>query len=132
MPNWIAYQTYDLCLLIDLVYPKRSTQSFRGQLPGGRGIFIIERAVSKKRSARWTENSGHDSRLAHGDRNHRAAFTLGAFEQTKHCQAIDHIAGLHRDLQDACRRRCHALVDLIEIRRNAAEIMMRADNPAPI
>src|SRR5437660_10522663 len=117
MPNWIAYQTYDLCLLIDLVDPKSVTQFFRGQLPGGRGIFIIERAVSKKRSARWTENSGHDSRLAHGDRNHRAAFTPGAFEQTTDCQAIDHIDGLQRDLQDACRRRCHVLVACNEIRR---------------
>src|SRR5258707_13786676 len=127
MPNRIAFQPNDFCFLINSIYSINFPEFPGRQLSRGRCTLIIESAVRKKRPARRTENSSHDSRLTHRDRNHLVAFPLSAFQQMKDRNAVRRIVSSDCDFHDSRGRRGYALVDLVKIRRDTTEIMMRAD-----
>src|SRR5882672_5901585 len=132
MPNRIAYQPDDFCFLIDSIYSINFTEFPSRQLSRGRGTLIIESAVGKKRPARRTENSSHNSRLTHRDRNHLVAFPLSASQQMKDRNAVRRIVSSDCDFQDSRGPSGHALVDLIKIGGDTTEIMMRADHTTPV
>src|SRR5712691_7757789 len=132
MPHWTSDNPKNFGPSINLVNSIDFAQLSRGWLPRRSRAFIIERPVGQKRSARRPEDSSHDSRRAHGDRDHFTPFALRAFEQAKDWKTISCIVGPHGDLQNARLGCGHALVDLFEVGRKTDEIVIGTNNLAPI
>src|SRR5437870_3275113 len=131
MTHGIANDAENLCLAIDLIDPINLAQVCRSYLTGrGRALFI-DRRIGQKRSARWAKNARHDAGLAHGNRDHPAALSVSAIEQTENVNAVGRIVSLNCDL-DKARGRCrHAFIDLLKIGGYTAEVVMRTDHSIP-
>src|SRR5213592_2469654 len=132
MPDWTSHDPENSGRSINLVNAIDLAQLSGRQLSLRSRAFIIQRTVSQIRSPRRPEDSGHDSRRTHSDRNHLAPFALRALEQVKDRKTISRVVSLHRDLQVARLGCGHALVDLLEVGRNAAEIVIGTNDLAPI
>src|SRR5437016_11131110 len=132
MTNGIANDSKDFGLSIYPIYSIDFAHLSGGQLAGSGRTFIVERTVSKKRSARWAKNATHNSCRPHYDCDHLAFFALGPLQQVKDGNAIHRIVGLNCDLYDTRRRCRHSRVNPFQIRRHTVEVMMRTNYLPPI
>src|SRR6185369_2288857 len=99
---------------VDLVDVVKRSEIAGVNLARRRRALVVAGAVRQKRSTRWTEYSGSDSRVTHRDRD-QAALLAGMVEQSKYGDAVNDVVSLHGDLHHRCRRTRESLVDLLQI-----------------
>src|SRR5437773_23170 len=104
----------------------------RGSLSRRGGALITRRSVRQKRSARRPEDPGHLASLTHGNGNRPAPFIAPAIEKVKNSHAIDSILRRYCNFYQAGWRCGQLLVNHFKIRRPAAKVVMRTNDPAPI
>jgi hypothetical protein len=92
----------------------------------------VERGVGQEPAARRPEDARHDARAPHRHGDEISALRARAFEQAKDGDAVGRVLRPDGQLEDARGRRSHLLVNLFEVRGDAAEVVVRADDAAPV